>query len=59
MARVRNPKPRPRPIYPTSGNIHIFEGCAMRLACLEGESLSWSFKRGKRRGVVLEVGSVF
>jgi hypothetical protein len=58
MARVRNPKPRPRPIYPTSGNIHIFKGCAMRLACLEGESESesWSFKRGKKGK---ELGSVF
>jgi hypothetical protein len=56
MARVRKPKPRPRPIYPTSGNIHIFKGYAMRLACLEGksESESWPFKRGKN-----ELGSVF
>jgi hypothetical protein len=35
MARVRNPKPSARPIYPTSGRIHIlFNELAMRLACL-------------------------
>jgi hypothetical protein len=35
MARVRNPKPSARPIYPTSGRIHIlFNEFAMRLACL-------------------------
>jgi hypothetical protein len=35
MARVRNPKPSARPIYPTSGKIHIlFNELAMRLACL-------------------------
>jgi len=37
MARVRNPKPSPRPMYPTSGRIHmiLYERCATRLACLK------------------------
>lgn len=44
MARVRNPKPRASPVYPTSGSIHIFEG-----ECYEGfMSICGGRGRGKK-----------
>ena len=40
MARVRNPKPSPSPMYPTSGKIHIlFIFDAMSSACFVGRDM--------------------
>ena len=53
MARVRKPNPRPKPIYPTSGRIHILvEWRTMMLAYLsERSGLSQVVHMGKTKGV--------
>jgi hypothetical protein len=60
MARVKKPKPSARPMYPTSGRIHMVyvESSAMRIAWLRGElGLRWMCPFELERGIYGRCGT--